>query len=111
MGASLSWAKVAVLKFFGSRCAWDAKIHRGVYFKNPWNVVIRKDVEIHADVFFDTPSQELVIGAYAKIGARCYLATARVAPASWRIDAVNSRITIPPSSRISEGSIILPELK
>jgi hypothetical protein len=111
MGASLSRGKVALLRFFGSRCAWTAKIHRGVYFKNPWNVVIRKNVEINTDVLFDTPSQDLVVGANAKIGARCYLATVRAAPASWRIDAVNSRITIPPSSRISEGFIILPDLK
>lgn len=111
MGATLSRGKVALLRFFGSRCAWTAKIHRGVYFKNPWNVVIRKNVEINTDVLFDTPSQDLVVGANAKIGARSYLATVRATPSSWRNDAVNKTIVIPALARISEGSIILPELK
>lgn len=111
MGATMSKVKIVILRLFGSRCAWNVKIHRGVYFKNPWNVVIRRNVEINTDVLFDTPSVELRLGTNAKIGARSYLATVRATPFSWQTDAVNKQVTVASESRILEGSIILPEMK
>lgn len=111
LGASLSPLKVLVLRFFGSRCSWGVKIHRGVYFKNPWNVVIRRNVEINSEVLFDTPSKLLQIGMGSKIGARCYLSTVRATPPAWCSDAVNREISIPAFSRINEGTVLLPELR
>jgi hypothetical protein len=111
LGASLSPLKVLVLRFFGSRCSWGVKIHRGVYFKSPWNVVIRRNVEINSEVLFDTPSRLLQIGMGSKIGARCYLATVRTTPPDWCSDAVNREMSIPAFSRINEGTVLLPALR
>ena len=111
IGSTFSPFKILVLKMFGCRCAWKVKIHRGVYFKNPWNIIIRKNTEINSDVLFDTPSEIISIGMGTKIGARCYLASVRSTPYFWNADAVNESISVAALSRIQEGTIIIPKLR
>jgi hypothetical protein len=108
-GSSLSLLKILLLKTFGMRGGRHCKISRGVYFKNPWNIVIRPYCEIGQDVNFDSPSKTIELGHRTRVGQRCVLSSASMRLAETGFgDATNERIKIPAISVIKTNSVIEP---
>lgn len=108
-GSSLSFLKILLLKTFGMRGGRHCKISRGVYFKNPWNLVIRPYCEIGQDVIFDSPSKTIELGQRTRVGQRCVLSSASMRSAETGFsDATNERIKVPANSVIKTNSVIEP---
>ena len=108
-GSSLSFLKILLLKTFGMRGGRHCKISRGVYFKNPWNLVIRPYCEIGQDVIFDSPSKTIELGHRTRVGQRCVLSSASMRSAETGFsDATNERIKVSANSVIKTNSVIEP---
>ena len=110
-GSSLSFVKTILLKVFGMRGGRHCKICRGVYFKNPWNVVIRPFCEIGQDVIFDSPSKPIELGHRARICQRSVLSSVSLQSAeNGFTDAINQKMKIGANSVIKTNSIIEPKI-
>lgn len=109
LGSSVTKLKIFFLKSFGLRGGKGCRIHRGVYFKNPWNVILRPFCEIGLETVIDAPSEVIECGFYSRISTRCILSSIRATPLNLGgPDAINSRIVIPAYSVLDIGTIAAP---
>ena len=109
LGSTVGILKIFFLKGFGLRGGKRCKIHRGVYFKNPWNVILRPFCEIGPETIIDAPSAVIECGYCSRISTRCVLSSTRATPFNiGGTDAINSRIVIPANSVLDIGTIKAP---
>ncbi len=109
LGSSVTKLKMFFLKSFGLRGGKGCRIHRGVYFKNPWNVILRPFCEIGPETVLDAPSEVIECGFNSRISTRCIVSSIRATPSNLGgADAINSRIVIPAYSVLDIGTIAAP---